>query len=159
MYRSHDQRRDLRSNPFPALLAHTKIPAQHALRSARAQQDDNFRPSQFDFRIEPGTAGTDFECARFFMDAALATRLPLEVLDDVSHVNIIAVDPRSLKCLVQYAACGPYKWTPLKIFFVAGLLADHEHPCVRAALAKNCLRAAFPQVAPLAQRSSFAQTW
>src|SRR6185437_2540817 len=159
MDRRHDNWRDARSHPLAALLADTEVSAQQTLCRAGAQEHDNLWACHFNFGVKPGTAGADLECAGFLMNAALAARLPLEVLDDVCHINVIAVDTCGLQCLVEHSAGGPNKRAALNIFFVAGLLSHHEYSRVRVPFAKNSLRAALPQVAAFANGCGFPQTW
>ena len=60
------------------------------------------------------------------MDAALALRRPLEVLDHVGDVDLGAVDARRLQRLVEHAAGRSHERPALLVLLVAGLLA-HEH--------------------------------
>jgi hypothetical protein len=52
-------------------------------------------------RFQPRTTRRDLGGVRFFVDAFLAARLPLEVLHDVGHVDLRAVDARFFECFVE----------------------------------------------------------
>ena len=87
-----------------------------------------------DLRLEPRPACLDFRHSRLLVNAPLAARLPLEVLDRVRHVHIAARNAGLLECLVQQCAGGADKGRSLPIFLVTRLLAD-EHD-VRGARAR-----------------------
>ncbi len=50
-------------------------------------------PGQLDLGGEPGTAGGDLDGVGLLVNAALAPRLPLEVLDDVGGVTSLRSRP------------------------------------------------------------------
>lgn len=91
------------------------------------------------------------------MNAALASRLPLEVLHNIGDIYIVAVDSGSGQSLVQHRSCRANKRPALDIFFIARLFAYHHYPGVAAAFSKHSLRSQLPQIAGLAYCRSFAQ--
>jgi hypothetical protein len=62
----------------------------------------------------------------FLVNAPLAAGLPAEVFDHVGQVRGATIDTRPIKCIVQKPAGWSYKWTPLDVFAVPGLLTDEE---------------------------------
>jgi len=81
------------------------------------------------------------------VDAPLSAGAPLEVLHDVRDVHEVPVDADLLEPPVEHAAGGPDERAALEVLAVAGLLADHHHLRVLAALPEHRLGARSPQVA------------
>src|SRR5204862_2073581 len=73
-------------------------------------------------------------------DAALASCLPLEVLDDVRDVDLAPVDPCVLERLVEKLPGRPHEGLALQVLLVAGLLADEDDLGLRGALAEDGMR-------------------
>src|SRR6185369_13341246 len=69
-----------------------------------------------------------FDLARrgLLVDAPLAARCPLEVLDRVRDIERAPVEPGLAKRAVEQSTGRPHEGTPGKVLVVAGLLA-HEH--------------------------------
>ena len=130
--------------PLAAVLRKAEFVAHDALGGCGAKQDDNVRPGDADFRIQPGTAGANLDGVGLLMDAALAPRLPFEVLDDVSHVDFIAVNSGSGQSLIQNSTCRSDKGASREIFFVPGLLAHQHDARMSAALAEDGLGSTLP---------------
>ena len=124
MHGGRDQGSRLGAQHPPALLGHAKALPQHGLRRGCAQAHDNRGTDHLDLGVEPGTAGVNFYLVGLLVNSALASRLPLEVLNGVGHVDVATVYSRSLQGLVQQRARRPDKRTPRKVFFVPRLLAD-----------------------------------
>src|SRR5579862_4263220 len=90
-----------------AFASDTKARAKECLRRGRAEQDEYLRSDGFEFRVEPTPAGGNLFPIRLVVDAALALRVPLEVLDRVRDVDPAAVDAGECECVVEHAAGGP----------------------------------------------------
>ena len=60
--------------------------------------------------------------------ALSASGLPLEVLDDIGHVGIVAIDPRILERSVEDSAGRAHEWFPREVLAVARLLSYEHHP-------------------------------
>src|SRR5205807_9324739 len=84
---------------------------------------------------------------RLVVDAALAARLPLEVLDGVRDVDAAAVDAGGGERLVKDAPCRPDEGTAREILPVARLLADEHQLRTRRAFAEDGLRRVPPELA------------
>ena len=81
------------------------------------------------------------------MNAPLAARLPLEVLDDVGDVDARSVDARvGERAIEEFAGRSDERMT-CEIFVVAGLLADEHQLSPRPAFTENGLRPALPEIA------------
>jgi hypothetical protein len=105
------------------------------------------------------------------MDAQLASRLPLEMLHGIRHVDFAAIDLRFFQSLVQQFSRRPDKRFSLLVFLVTRLFADHHdrdlppRPTItRVDLSKHSLRCIAIQIASLAllhRRSQHRQgaTW
>src|SRR5205807_3529454 len=86
---------------------------------------------------------------RLLVNAAFAAGLPLEVLDDVRHVDLRAVDAGFPEGPVEQAAGGSDERMPFQIFGVAGLFTDEHHRRALFSLDVDGLRPAFPEVTRL----------
>src|SRR5262249_41687735 len=74
--------------------------------------------------IEPEPAGPHFAGARPAVDAALAARLELEMLDRVGHIGPLAVEPGRRQRAVEDLSGRSDKRATGQILLVAGLFAD-----------------------------------
>jgi hypothetical protein len=101
-----------------------------------------------DFRIEPWLARGDFGGGGFLVQAALAAYLKLEVFDGVRYVDVGAVDTGFCKGAVKELAARSDEGVSHEIFFVAGLLTDHEDSGMPPAFSEDGLRRAEIKVAP-----------
>src|SRR4051812_47202828 len=110
--------------PLAALLRDAELAAEEGLRRRCSEADEHVRADDGELRLQPRTARGQLAPARLRVDAALAPRLPLEVLDRVRHVGRSPVDARLHERLVQESAGGAYEWCALPVLTVAGLLAD-----------------------------------
>ncbi len=63
--------------------------------------------------IQPERAGQYFRRFGRLMDAALATRRELEVLDGIGHVDQAAIDARLLHGPVHHLTAGPTNGRPI----------------------------------------------
>src|SRR5688572_27072733 len=87
---------------------------------------------------------------RRLVQAALAARLPLEVLDRVGDVQVLALDARGLQRPVEQASGRPDERQALAVLLVARLLADQHDPGVGVAGAEHSLRRVGPERAIVA---------
>ena len=92
--------------------------------------------------LEPRATGGELARVRLCVQAALAARggLPLEVLDRVGEVDLVAVEAGGGERLVEQAARGADERVALFVLLVAGLLADEHDARVTRALAEDGLR-------------------
>jgi len=143
-----------------SFLSHAKILAEQSLCGAGAQADQHFGFDSFEFRIEPGTAGFDLRGSGFLVNAALAAfgSGPLEMFDDVGHVNFSAVDPRFGESLIEQLAGGPNKGTSLTILLIAWLFPDKHDGCARRPLPEHSLCGRFPEITCVASRCGTSQS-
>ena len=81
------------------------------------------------------------------MDSALAAYDPLEVLDDIGQVDVLAVDSRVGEGPVEQLPGGADERTAEFVLLVSGLLADEHRLGVRWALAEHDLRRGLVEVA------------
>ena len=100
-----------------------------------------------DLGVEPRPAGRDLAGVRLLVDAPLAARLPLEVLDDVGDVDLRAVDPRLRERPIEQRAGRTDERMAAQILGVARLLADEHQRRRRRAFAEDGLRGALVEVA------------
>src|SRR5207248_7188824 len=94
-------------------------------------------------------ARRDLARVRLLVDAALAARLPLEVLDDVGHVDGRSIDARFTERAIEQLARRSDERVPAQVFVVPRLLADEHQLRFLRAFAEDRLRAAAPQIARL----------
>ena len=120
-----------------------------------AQAHDYPRAQDVDLGVEPRPARTDFCCFGFGVNTSFASRLPLEVFDDVGDVRTRTVDPRLLERFVQDPARGSHERMTREVLVVARLFSD-EHHFGGSAFAEHCLRGAPPEMArPATARRGF----
>ena len=84
------------------------------------------------------------------MQAALAARLPAEVLHRVREIGLLASDARELERVVEHAARGADEGVALDVLVVARLLADEHEMRAARPLAEDGLRRLPPEIAALA---------
>ena len=99
---------------------------EEGLRGGGSQADDQAGPNGLHFGVQPGAAGGDFAGAGLLMNAALAARFPLEVLDGVGDISRVTIDAGLLQAAVEETAGGTNKRVAFDVFAVAGLLADQD---------------------------------
>src|SRR5438034_9884676 len=145
-----DQRRERRLYERGALRGDLELGADDRLRRRRSEADDCARLDDLNLRLQPRTAGVDLPGVRLLVDAALAARLPLEVLDDVGDVDPRPVDARFDQRLVEQSAGGTDERAANEILAVARLLADEHHGRSLPPFAEHRLRAGLPEIAGLA---------
>ena len=95
-------------------------------------------------------AGDDLGAVGALVDPALASRLPLEVLHGVRHVDLLAVEPGVGDRLVEDPARGSDERLASLVLLVARLLADHHQPRGGGTGAEDGLGGALPQTAAAA---------
>src|SRR5262249_47489882 len=81
------------------------------------------------------------------VNAALPTRLPLEVFDRVRDVHLVAVDAGFVECLVEHASRGTDKRMTCGVFLVTRLLTDEHHLRTNGTFTEHRLRCVAPQLA------------
>src|SRR4051812_5791245 len=91
MYRG-DEAQSCLVDDLSASLRHLERPSQQRLRGRCAKADDHLRSNGVNFGIEPRTAGRDLDRVRLLVNAALAARLPLEVLHGIGDVHLLSID-------------------------------------------------------------------
>src|SRR6266542_1038093 len=145
MDRGGDERREIRLYEGSTALHHAEGWTQKSLRRCRAQADENLWLDQRELRVEPGPADPDLDRIGLLVDALLAARLPLEMLDDVGDVGLRPVDAGLLQAGVEESSRGTHEGPPFDVFAVAGLLADQDHQGVPLSLSEDSLRASLPE--------------
>ncbi len=81
-----DMGRERAVDELPALHGDLEMRADHGLRGGGAERDDDVRLHGLHFALQPLVAGVDLALRRRLVQAPLAARLPLEVLDRVGDV-------------------------------------------------------------------------
>src|SRR5438874_4132414 len=157
MYRRDDVLRKVRFDELSALPRDPEVAPEQRLSRSRAQTDQHARLDHVELGLQPGPAGRDLRPVRLLVDASLAARLPLEVLDDIGDVDLAPVDARVLQRLVEELPGRPDERLALQVLLVAGLLADEDDVSLRGALAEDGLRPGLVERAGGAARRSFAE--
>src|SRR6201999_445835 len=91
------------------------------------------------------------------VEATLAPRAPLEVLDRVRQVGVVDLDPGADEGFAQEAAGGTDEGLALDVLAVAGGLADQHQPRLRRALAEDGLGRVAVEIAAMAVLDRLAQ--
>src|SRR5512144_361143 len=157
MKRRHRGPAQPRLQELAVILHHAGLRADHGLYRRRAESDHHLRVDEGELGLEPGRACLELLCARGLVDAPLALRLPLEVLDDVGDVGVAALDFGLLQRLVQDPPGWADERMALDVLAVAGLLADQHQPCPLEALPEDGLGPGLPERAGPAARRGLAK--
>jgi hypothetical protein len=88
-----------------------------------------------------------------------AAPYPLEMLDRIGDVCVLARDSRFRKGLVEHTSRRSDERTSLAIFLIARLLANKHDVRLRRAFAEDGLRASFIEVAPFAVFGCLAESF
>lgn len=156
MHGGDDARRELGAEQLAALARDAKTGPEDRLRRGCAETDEDARPNDAQFRLEPGPASGKVTRAWFLVDAPFAARFPFEVLDRVGDVNRVAIDPRFLERAVENIPGRPDERFPGQIFSIAGLFAEQHESRAFAAFAEHGLGRIFVKRAGGAMRGRFA---
>lgn len=84
------------------------------------------------------------------MHAALAARLPFEVLDCVGHIDFLARDACFIERAIEHRACRTHERLALQILLIAGLLADDHQRRMTRTRARHRLRRVLVERAAMA---------
>jgi len=160
VHRRHHVRRQIGWNQVSSVAANLELSSQQRLRGACSETDKNFRPDNFQFRIEPRAACLDFRMARFLMDASLAPlrSRPLKVLHDIRHVDFGAIKSRIAESILKNLPRRPDEGASQFVFLITGLLAYEHNPSLGWTFAKHSLRRVLPQIAAPASTCRILQT-
>jgi hypothetical protein len=136
-------RRDSRNWPW-SFITRTFEPIT-ALNGGRTETNEDLRVDDVELGLQPGRARLDLLGPGLLVDPPLPLRLPLEVLDDVGHVGVAALDPRLLQRLVEDPAGWPDEGVALDVLPVTRLLPDQHQPGTLQPLAEDGLGARLPK--------------
>lgn len=128
-------------NELAALFSDAKLWTEQSLSCGGAKRDNHLRLDERDLGFEPGTASRNFRGVRFFVDAAFATRFPLEMFDDIGDVSLRTINAGFCERVVKQSAGGTDEGFALEILFVAWLLADKHDDGATASFAEDSLGA------------------
>jgi hypothetical protein len=90
--------------------------------------------------------------------ASLPSLLVLEMLHDVRHVHLVAVDPRFFESAVEDLPGRSHERAPFEVLLVTRLLADQHHLGPTRALAEYRLRSALVELASPTALSGVCQS-
>jgi len=150
MHCRHDGRVSFHFDRLAAVLRYAKLGAEERLGCGGSEADDEPGADGFYLSIQPGAACCDFAHGGFFMDAALAARLPLEVLYGIRDVCSAALDAGFFQAGVEQTARGSDEGTASEILLIAGLLTNEQNRCRGATLSEDGLRGIAIEVATAA---------
>src|SRR5215211_8782694 len=89
-----------------------------------AQTDEHFRLHDRQLRIEPWPARGDVRHRRLAMDTSLPARFPTEVLDRVSDVHLVAIEPGVGEASVEQLPGWTDERVAFEVLTVTRLLTD-----------------------------------
>ena len=101
---------ELRVEPAPALLRDAEVLPEERLRRRCAEAHDHLWTHCRDFGIEPRSASRDLNRVRFFVNAPLPSRLPLEVFHHIRDIDVASGNAGRRKRFVQYSARRTDEW-------------------------------------------------
>src|SRR5580765_1049690 len=134
------------------VLRDPELVAEDRASRRRTEADEHVRLDRGELGFEPRPARVELRCARRLVDPALAALLELEVLDRVGDVDLFALQPGFGQRPVEHLARRPDERRSLKIFLIAGLLADEHDPRAGRPKAEDGLRGVAVELAALASR-------
>jgi hypothetical protein len=148
---------EVRRNRNTALARDPELAPEQRLRSGRPEADEHPRLNSLELGFEPRLAGRDLRPVRLLMDAALPPCDPLEVLDDVGQIDMLAVDPSVCERLVEELPGGADERVVQLVLLVAGLFADEHRLGILGTLAEHNLCPGLVEVAGGAARGLLAE--
>src|SRR5687767_4540474 len=115
---------EVRLEDIAVLTGDAKFAPEERLRRRRSQRDDQSWADPRHLRLQPGAAGLHLAAIGLLMDPSLPrwSAPPLEMLDDVRHVHLLAIDPRLDQGSVEQLACRTHERRALDVLAVSGLL-------------------------------------
>ncbi|VXC70677.1 hypothetical protein SPHINGO8AM_190046 [Sphingomonas sp. 8AM] len=143
---------------FPATFAADRHDlAEQAARRGRAQRYRHLRTQQQLLLLDPPATRLDLARVRLGVDAALAARLKLEVLDRVGDIGLLAGNPGRGEGAVEHLTGRSDERMAGEILLIAGLLTDEHHRRRHRAFAEHGLRRVLVEVAARARGGFVAQ--
>src|SRR5689334_606245 len=103
MQRREHARRERARDELATLDRYLEVLADDCLRGGRPEAADDVRLHRRELALEPLVAGVDLPLRRGLVQAPLAAQLPLEVLDGIGDVQVLAVHPRGFERPVEEA--------------------------------------------------------
>src|SRR5688572_13543721 len=113
-----------RFEPNAPHSSHAKIFSEQCLGAGRPETYKKLRMDDLEFSREPWLTGSDLAGSWLFVNAALSTRLPFEVFDDVRNVCLFTLDPGLREGFVEEPAGRSDKRMTRKVFLIARLFSD-----------------------------------
>src|SRR5512146_1801350 len=146
---SEDRRSPPRFERDPALLHYAEGSSEKCLRRGGAKADDHSRLDECNLVFEPRHARADLASARRLVDAPLGASVlgPLEVLDGVRDVHVIAVDACRVEGMVEEPPRRPDERPSGLVLRVTRLLPDRHDLCGGRTFAEHGLGAELVQIA------------
>src|SRR5581483_1211933 len=128
MHRGHYMGGERRSHKLSSITRYAELLSEQSLRGSRAKTDQHGRLNGGEFRIQPWPARVDLRGAGFLVNAPFSTRcgFPTEMLYDVCHINVLALDVCADQRFIQYPAGRADERSALNIFPIARLLANED---------------------------------
>src|SRR5215475_10083041 len=96
----HNRRKSWRVLNLSVVLRDAERRSEQSLGRGCSERNDQLWMHGFEFRVEPWSTGGDLLHGWLFVDAHLAARLPLEVLDRICDIDFAAIDLSFFKSLV-----------------------------------------------------------
>jgi len=123
-----------------ALLKKAVVRPDDRAGSRGAQTNDQLRPDDGEFGLEPGFAGSDLGGRRSLVNSPLAALLELKVLHGVGEVDVRTFDSRLIEGAVEKRPRRANEGTSGQILFIARLLSDHHNAGGGRTFSENRLR-------------------
>ena len=142
-----------RSITWPRIFVTGDRLAEQRLRGRRAERDDQVGLDQRELLVEPPAAGLDLAGIRLRVDAALAARLELEMLDRIGDVDLLPVDAGLVEIASKTLPAGPTNGLPARSSWSPGCSPTNIDPGVFGSFAEHGLRRVAPQRAAAASPS------
>jgi DNA polymerase III subunit alpha len=148
----------LRVDELTALGRHAEAASEQRLGRCGTETHQDFRPDELELRLEPGQTGTDLARIGLLVQATAAARHPLEVLDDVADVRLLARNTGLLQGAVEELSRRTHERFALQILLVPRLLTDQHQGRMGRPIAEYGLRGTLVERAAAAAGGGLAQT-
>ena len=149
MHRGNGDGRPTRVDGNAPILHDAEARTQQRFRRRGAEAQNHLGLDELELILEPRKTGSHFAGTRGLVQPALGAGVarPLEVLDGIGDVDIVAVDSRDVECVIEQTARGTNEGSSLLVLLIARLLTNSDDARRTRTLAEHGLRAHLPQVA------------
>ena len=109
-----------------AVLGHAKLAPKQGLRGGGSHTNYHLRTHDGNFGVKPWPACRNLRGIRLFVNAALASRLPFEVLYGIGDVNFGSINSRFNQGAVEKFPGRSNERAAVEVLIIPGLFSDQH---------------------------------